>query len=93
MSHPLLLAPIGRSLWRLAAPTTAVMIVQTFVAIAETYFFDKQVKFHLDYTTLARHLPELGAKRVVLTHMSPDMLVRVARGGCEVAEDGMVLTV
>src|SRR6476660_4213001 len=39
MSHPLLVAPIGRSLWRLAAPTTAVMIVQTFVAIAETYFF------------------------------------------------------
>ena len=61
--------------------------------IAETYFFDKQVKFHLDYTTLARHLPELGAKRVVLTHMSPDMLARAARSGCEVAEDGMVLTV
>src|SRR5438477_497487 len=37
LSHPLLTAPIGRSLWRLAAPTTAVMIVQTFVAIAETY--------------------------------------------------------
>lgn len=40
-SHPLLTAPIGRSLWRLAAPTTAVMIVQTFVAIAETYFFGR----------------------------------------------------
>jgi putative MATE family efflux protein len=37
----LLTAPIGRSLWRLAAPTTAVMIVQTFVAIAETYFFGR----------------------------------------------------
>lgn len=41
LSHPLLTAPIGRSLWRLAAPTTAVMIVQTFVAIAETYFFGR----------------------------------------------------
>jgi putative MATE family efflux protein len=40
-SHPLLTAPIGRSLWKLAAPTTAVMIVQTFVAIAETYFFGR----------------------------------------------------
>lgn len=60
--------------------------------IAETYFFDKQVKFHLDYATLARHLPELGAKRVVLTHMNPDMLSRVAETGCETAEDGMVLT-
>src|SRR5947208_15664039 len=41
VSHPLLTAPVGRSLWRLAAPTTAVMIVQTFVAIAETYFFGR----------------------------------------------------
>ena len=41
LSHPLLTAPIGRSLWRLAGPTTAVMIVQTFVAIAETYFFGR----------------------------------------------------
>jgi ribonuclease BN (tRNA processing enzyme) len=65
----------------------------TDLFIAETYFFDKQVKFHLDYATLARHLPELGAKRVVLTHMSPDMLARVAETGCEAAEDGMVLTV
>ena len=41
MTHPLLTAPIGRSLWRLAAPTTAVMVVQTVVAIAETYFFGR----------------------------------------------------
>jgi hypothetical protein len=38
-------------------------------------------------------LPELGAKRVVLTHMNPGMLARVAETGCEAAEDGMVLTV
>jgi ribonuclease BN (tRNA processing enzyme) len=61
--------------------------------IAETYFFDKQVKFHLDYATLARHLPALGAKRVVLTHMSSGMLARVTETGYEAAEDGMVLTV
>ena len=41
MSHPLLTAPIGSSLWRLAAPTTAVMMVQTVVAIAETWFFGR----------------------------------------------------
>jgi putative MATE family efflux protein len=41
VSHPLLTAPIGRSLWRLAGPTTAVMVVQTFVSIAETYFFGR----------------------------------------------------
>jgi len=41
VTHPLLTAPIGRSLWRLAGPTTAVMVVQTFVAIAETFFFGR----------------------------------------------------
>ncbi|MDI1287149.1 MAG: MATE family efflux transporter [Reyranella sp.] len=38
MSHPLLTAPIGRSLLRLAGPTTGLMVVQIFVAIAETWF-------------------------------------------------------
>ncbi|MBV8413270.1 MAG: MATE family efflux transporter [Alphaproteobacteria bacterium] len=41
MSHPLLTAPIGASLLRLAGPTTAVMIAQTLVAIAETFIFGK----------------------------------------------------
>src|SRR5499426_1525411 len=41
LSHPLLTAPIGVSLWRLAAPNTAVMVAQTFVAIAETFIFGK----------------------------------------------------
>ena len=38
MSHPLLTAPIGRSLLRLAGPTTGLMVVQIFVAVAETWF-------------------------------------------------------
>ena len=37
MSHPLLTAPIGRSLWRLAGPTTGLMVLQIGVAIAETW--------------------------------------------------------
>jgi Na+-driven multidrug efflux pump len=38
LSHPLLTAPIGPSLLRLAGPTTGFMAVQIFVAIAETWF-------------------------------------------------------
>ena len=41
MSHPLLTAPIGASLLKLAGPTTAVMVAQTFVAIAETFIFGR----------------------------------------------------
>ena len=38
MSHPLLTAPIGWSLLRLAGPTTAVMAVYILVAVAEAWF-------------------------------------------------------
>ncbi len=36
-SHPLLIAPVGRSLVRLAGPTTALMFVQICVGVAETW--------------------------------------------------------
>ena len=61
--------------------------------IAEAYFFDKSVKFHLDYATLASHSSELGAKRIVLTHMSTDMLERIRDTGVEVADDGLILSI
>jgi ribonuclease BN (tRNA processing enzyme) len=60
--------------------------------IVESYFFDRQVKFHLDYATLVRHLPEIGAKRVVLTHMGPEMLARAAESRYELAQDGMTIS-
>ena len=41
MSHPLLTAPIGRSLLRLAAPTTGITLVQILVSLAEGYFVAK----------------------------------------------------
>jgi ribonuclease BN (tRNA processing enzyme) len=63
------------------------------VFIAEAYFADKPVKFHLDCKTLLAHLPEIGAKRVILTHMSPDMLARAGEAGCEVADDGVTISI
>ena len=38
MSHPLLTSPIGRSLLKLAGPTTTLMVVQIAVAMVEVYF-------------------------------------------------------
>jgi ribonuclease BN (tRNA processing enzyme) len=38
--------------------------------IAECYFYDKPVRWHLNYPAIAAHRAELGATRVVLTHMS-----------------------
>jgi ribonuclease BN (tRNA processing enzyme) len=61
--------------------------------IAEAYSFDRPIKFHLDYMTLARHLPEIGPKRVILTHMSADMLTRASDTGCDIADDGLIVTI
>ena len=60
--------------------------------IAEAYTFDQSVRNHLDFMTLSRHLPEIGARSVLLTHMSTDMLGRRVEG-CEMAEDGQVIRV
>jgi len=56
--------------------------------ICEAYFFDKRVKYHLDYQTLLAHRAELGCKRLILTHMSEDMLARLDNLELEYAEDG-----
>ena len=60
--------------------------------VCEAYFFNKRVKFHLDYQTLAAHKAALTCRRLVLTHMSDDMLDRALGPGIEAAFDGMVVT-
>lgn len=59
--------------------------------VAEAYFFDRQVPFHLDYATLLAHRDRLTCARVVLTHMSPDMLARQPEAEIECAYDGMIV--
>ncbi len=61
--------------------------------IAEAYFFEKQVKYHLDFQTLMAHLDELQPKRLIVTHMSEDMLSRCEKIPCECAEDGKLIEV
>jgi ribonuclease BN (tRNA processing enzyme) len=58
--------------------------------IAEAYCFERKVRFHLDYATLREKLPMIGAKRLILTHMSPDMLGRLSElHDCQAAYDGL----
>jgi ribonuclease BN (tRNA processing enzyme) len=63
------------------------------VFIAEAYFYDKKIKHHVDLVTLTRHLSLIQPKRLVITHMSDDMLTRLDEIPYEVAEDGVVLEV
>jgi ribonuclease BN (tRNA processing enzyme) len=62
--------------------------------IAECYMYDRKVPFHLDLMTLRERAPDLGAKRILLTHLGPSMLSRSTEEiGFEVAEDGLELEI
>jgi len=59
--------------------------------ICEAYSFAKQIRFHLDHATLMQHCAALGCRRLVLTHMGPEMLAQLAAARAECAADGMVI--
>jgi ribonuclease BN (tRNA processing enzyme) len=59
--------------------------------IAEAYYYDKVVKNHLSLKTLEAHLPEINPKRLILTHMSDDMLGRLETLDYTAASDGMIV--
>jgi ribonuclease BN (tRNA processing enzyme) len=59
--------------------------------IAEAYYYDRIVKNHLSLKTLEAHLPEIRPKRLILTHMSDDMLGRLDTLEYTAASDGMLV--
>jgi ribonuclease BN (tRNA processing enzyme) len=60
--------------------------------ICECSGYGRAVTGHLAYGDLAPRLAAVEAKRIVLTHMSPDMLARRHESVFETAEDGLTLT-
>ncbi len=56
--------------------------------ICEAYTYDKKMKYHLDYMTLMEHRGALNCGRIVLAHMSEDLLRRLTDIDLEWAEDG-----
>ena len=61
--------------------------------IADAYFRDKAVFTHLSLNTIEANLDQLRPRRLVLTHMSDDMLHHPDRALYECAEDGMVIAI
>jgi len=59
--------------------------------ICEAYTRDKPVATHMALSLLERHLDQIRPKRLILTHMSNDMLARRGELPFEAAEDGMVV--
>jgi ribonuclease BN (tRNA processing enzyme) len=59
--------------------------------IAECYYYDKPVKWHLNYPTIAAQREHFGARRLILTHMSREMLAHADQVPEECAHDGLVI--
>lgn len=59
--------------------------------IAEAYYYERVVKNHLSLKTLEAHLDRIRPKRLVLTHMSDDMLGRLSELNHTTADDGMII--
>jgi phosphoribosyl 1,2-cyclic phosphodiesterase len=59
--------------------------------IAEGYTDQRKIRFHLDLASLQQQAGRLGARRIVLTHMSPELLARADEVGWETASDGMTV--
>ena len=60
--------------------------------ICEASVFDKRVKGHIAYTTLLARREALGCRRLLLTHMGPDVLARLEELEIDAATDGQVIT-
>ena len=59
--------------------------------ICEAYTRDKPVTAHMALNLLEQHLGQIRPKRLILTHMSNDMLAQRAKLPYETAEDGMIV--
>lgn len=61
--------------------------------ICECNFYKKEIRGHLNYQTLLKHLKELRCKLIVLTHLGDDMLDRVNHLEVACASDDLKITV
>jgi ribonuclease BN (tRNA processing enzyme) len=80
----------GDSAWTKHMPA---LCADADLFIAECYFHSKPVRFHLNYLDIQEHRAEITAKRMILTHMSPEMLAMQDSVPEECAYDGLVVEI
>jgi ribonuclease BN (tRNA processing enzyme) len=60
--------------------------------IAESYYWDKAVPYHLRHADLVAHRDQLVSRHIILTHMSADMLAHADDAAFDLASDGRVVS-
>ncbi len=63
------------------------------LAIAECFAYDVPIPGHLDYQTLLQHHSQLGCRKLVITHMGPEMLSRLDQLDMDTVSDGEIIEV
>ena len=61
--------------------------------VSEAYVYDKPVQMHLAYRQLVEKLPLIRPKRLIINHMSDDMLSRGDAIKHETAQDGLIVKI
>lgn len=82
------LAYTGDTAWTSALADAA---ADADLLIAEAYYLDKPIPYHLSQADLLAHRHQLTAKRVVVTHMSADVIGNPRELVFEPAHDGLVI--
>jgi ribonuclease BN (tRNA processing enzyme) len=59
--------------------------------VCEAYTYERDVRFHLSYRRLLAERSRLSCRRIVVTHLGPDMLAHTGESEFECAEDGLVV--
>ena len=78
----------GDTAWTDALATAA---AGADLLICECSSYDQPLSGHLDYARLQPLLAGIAAKRIILTHMNPDMLERRSTLAHETANDGLTI--
>lgn len=84
------IAYTGDSAWNEHIPALA---RDADLLISECFFYSKPVPAHMNYIDLEAHRGELTAKRMILTHMGPEMLAHQDDVAEECAYDGLVVEI
>jgi ribonuclease BN (tRNA processing enzyme) len=84
------LAYSGDTDWR---PALVAAAHGTDLTICEAYTWDRPARFHMDHHRLVQSHRELGAKRLVITHMDEAVLAHRSESPFEAAYDGLQIEI
>ena len=65
---------------------------RTDAFICECLALSKEIPLHLSANTIVQHRNELNTRRLILTHLGPEMLSADHIAGATIAHDGLVVT-